>query len=224
MRTGAQALISGLAGLAVFGAALFWPAGTFHYWQAWVFLAIFVVCSGVSSIYLARSNPAVLQRRLHGGPMAETRPVQKFAVTLLLSSFVALVVVSAFDHRFGWSQVPTWLVIVGEVLTIGGLGMATLVVAQNNYAAASITVESGQTVTSTGLYGLVRHPMYTGSLVMMVGMPLALGSYWGLLATVPAAAALVVRIIDEEKMLRHDLQGYDEYTEKVRSRLVPLVW
>lgn len=102
--------------------------------------------------------------------------------------------------------------------------MATLVVAQNNYAAASITVESGQTVTATGLYGLVRHPMYTGSLVMMVGMPLALGSYWGLLATVPAAAALVVRIIDEEKMLRHDLQGYDEYTEKVRSRLVPLVW
>ncbi|ESV59156.1 hypothetical protein L830_5008 [Mycobacteroides abscessus MAB_082312_2258] len=156
--------------------------------------------------------------------MAETRPVQKFAVTLLLSSFVALVVVSALDHRFGWSQAPTWLVIVGEVLTIGGLGMATLVVAQNNYAAASITVESGQTVTSTGLYGLVRHPMYTGSLVMMVGMPLALGSYWGLLATIPAAAALVVRIIDEEKMLRHDLQGYDEYTEKVRSRLVPLVW
>ncbi|SKD34498.1 Conserved integral membrane protein of uncharacterised function [Mycobacteroides abscessus subsp. abscessus] len=224
MKTGAQALISGLTGLAVFGAALFWPAGTFHYWQAWAFLAIFVVCSGVSSIYLARSNPAVLQRRLHGGPMAETRPVQKFAVTLLLSSFVALVVVSAFDHRFGWSQAPTWLVIGGEVLTIGGLGMATLVVAQNNYAAASITVESGQTVTSTGLYGLVRHPMYTGSLVMMVGMPLALGSYWGLLATVPAAAALVVRIIDEEKMLRHDLQGYDEYTEKVRSRLVPLVW
>ncbi|MGH3952664.1 MAG: methyltransferase family protein, partial [Mycobacterium sp.] len=160
----------------------------------------------------------------HGGPIAETRLVQKVAVTVLLSSFVALVVVSAFDRRFGWSHLPTWLVIVGEVLVIAGLGAATLVVAQNNYAGASITVESGQTVTSTGLYGLVRHPMYTGSLVMMVGMPLALGSYWGLLAAVPATASLVVRILDEEKMLRHDLQGYDEYTEKVRSRLVPLVW
>ncbi|MBB4854955.1 protein-S-isoprenylcysteine O-methyltransferase Ste14 [Mycobacteroides chelonae] len=105
-----------------------------------------------------------------------------------------------------------------------GLGAATPVVAQNNYAAANITVESGQTVTSTGLYGPVRHPMYTGSLMMMVGMPLALGSYWGLLAVIPAAASLVVRILYEGKMLRHDRQGYDEYTEKVRSRLVPLVW
>lgn len=224
MKTGVQALVSGIVGLAVFAAALFWPAGTFDYWQAWVFLAIFVISSTVSSIYLATTNPEVLQRRLHGGPIAETRLVEKVAVTVLLSSFVALIVVSAFDRRFGWSHVPTWLVIAGEVLVIAGLGAATLVVAQNNYAGASITVESGQTVTSTGLYGLVRHPMYTGSLVMMVGMPLALGSYWGLLAAVPATASLVVRILDEEKMLRHDLHGYDEYTEKVRSRLVPLVW
>ncbi|QCH22972.1 methyltransferase family protein [Mycobacteroides salmoniphilum] len=224
MKTGVQALASGIVGLAVFAAALFWPAGTFGYWQAWVFLAIFVISSTVSSIYLATTNPEVLQRRLHGGPIAETRLVQKVAVTVLLSSFVALVVVSAFDHRFGWSHVPTWLVIVGEVLVVAGLGAATLVVAQNNYAGASITVESGQTVTSTGLYGLVRHPMYTGSLVMMVGMPVALGSYWGLLAAIPATASLVVRILDEEKMLRHDLPGYDEYTEKVRNRLVPLVW
>lgn len=224
MKTGVQAFVSGIIALAVFGAALFLPAGTFDYWQGWAFLAIFAVCSTVSSIYLARSNPAVLRRRLHGGPIAETRPVQKFAVSVLLSSFLAIVVVSAFDHRFGWSHVPTWLTIVGEVLMIGGLGVATLVVVQNNYAAASITVESSQTVTSTGLYGLVRHPMYTGSLVMMAGMPLALGSYWGLLAVIPAAASLVIRIVDEEKMLRNDLPGYDEYTEKVHSRLVPLVW
>ncbi|MUM16597.1 isoprenylcysteine carboxylmethyltransferase family protein [Mycobacterium sp. CBMA271] len=224
MKNGVQAFVSGVIGLGVFGTALFWPAGTFDYWQAWVFLGIFTTCSVVSSIYLAKTNPAVLQRRLHGGPIAETRLVQKFAVTVLLSSFLAIVVVSAFDHSSGWSHVPTWLVIVGEVMVILGLGAATLVVAQNNYAAASITVESGQTVTSTGLYGLVRHPMYTGSLVMMVGMPLALGSYWGLLAVIPAAGSLVVRIVDEEKMLRHELQGYDEYTEKVRSRLVPLVW
>lgn len=224
MKTGTQAFVSGIIALAVCVAALFWPAGTFDYWQAWVFLAIFVISSAASSIYLAKANPAVLQRRLHGGPLAETRPVQKLAVTVLLSSFLGLIVVSSFDRRFGWSHVPTWLVIVGELLVIIGLSAATLVVAQNNYAAASITVETGQTVTSTGLYGLVRHPMYAGSLVMMVGMPLALGSYWGLLAAIPAVASLVVRIADEEKMLRHELQGYDEYTEKVRSRLVPLVW
>ena len=224
MKTGVQALISGIIALAVFGAALFWPAGTFDYWQAWVFLAIFAISSTISSVYLARTNPEVLRRRMRGGPIAETRLIQKLAVTVLLSSFLALVVVSAFDHRFGWSHVPTWLIIAGEALVIAGLGAATLVVAQNHYAGASITVESGQTVTSTGLYGLVRHPMYTGSLVMMVGIPLALGSFWGLLAAIPAFGSLVVRIIDEEKMLRHDLPGYDEYTEKVRSRLVPLVW
>ncbi|MGH3952965.1 MAG: isoprenylcysteine carboxylmethyltransferase family protein, partial [Mycobacterium sp.] len=106
MKTGVQALVSGIIGLAVFAAALFWPAGTFDYWQAWVFLAIFVISSTVSSIYLATTNPEVLQRRLHGGPIAETRLVQKVAVTVLLSSFVALVVVSAFDRRFGWSHLP----------------------------------------------------------------------------------------------------------------------
>ena len=119
---------------------------------------------------------------------------------------------------------PTAVVVVGNVLVLAGLAVAELVVVQNNYAAATITVEKDQPVVSTGLYGLVRHPMYVGALIMIVGMPLALGSYWGLLAMIPGVLIFVARITDEEKALRQDLAGYDEYTEKVHYRLVPGVW
>ena len=132
--------------------------------------------------------------------------------------------VSALDHRFGWSTVPTAVVVVGNVLVLVGLAVAELVVIQNNYAAATITVEKDQPVVSTGLYGVVRHPMYVGALILIVGMPLALGSYWGLLTIIPGVLVFVARITDEEKALRQDLDGYDEYTEKVHYRLVPGVW
>ena len=119
---------------------------------------------------------------------------------------------------------PTPVVVVGNVLVVVGTRLAELVVIQNNYAAATITVEADQKVVSTGLYGLVRHPMYVGTLIMMLGTPLALDSYWGLLAIIPGVLILAVRITDEEKMLREELDGYDEYTEKVHYRLVPGVW
>ncbi len=135
-----------------------------------------------------------------------------------------MLVVSALDLRFGWSHVPTPVVVLGDILVAGGLVLAQLVVIQNSYAAATITVESDQKVVSTGLYGLVRHPMYVGTLIMMIGTPLALGSYWGLLAIVPALPVLVARIDDEEKLLMQDLAGYAEYMEKVHYRLVPYVW
>jgi protein-S-isoprenylcysteine O-methyltransferase Ste14 len=219
-----QATAASLFGLVFFGVLLFWPAGTFDYWQAWVFIAVFAVTSTGPSIYWGLRNPDVLRRRMRSGPTAETRPVQKAATVGISASVVALLVVSALDHRFGWSQVPTTIVIVGDVLVGVGLGMAMLVVGQNNYAAATITVEAEQPVVDTGLYGLVRHPMYASALVMMVGMPLALDSYWGLLILVPGIAVLVLRIGDEEKMLRQELAGYDEYTQKVHYRLVPGVW
>jgi protein-S-isoprenylcysteine O-methyltransferase Ste14 len=116
------------------------------------------------------------------------------------------------------------VVVIGQILVAVGLGLAMMVVNQNSYAAATITVEADQPVISTGLYGIVRHPMYAFALIMMVGMPLALDSYWGLVAMVPAVAVLVFRIVDEEKMLRQELSGYDEYTQMVRYRLVPGVW
>jgi protein-S-isoprenylcysteine O-methyltransferase Ste14 len=137
---------------------------------------------------------------------------------------VAVAVVSALDHRFGWSSVPTAVVVVGDVLVAVGIGLAYAVITQNNYAAATITVEAGQPVVSTGVYGVVRHPMYVGALTMTIGTPLALGSYWGLLVVVAGVLVFVARILDEERALRQDLEGYAEYMDKVRYRLVPGVW
>ncbi|MGO9182108.1 methyltransferase family protein [Mycobacterium sp.] len=224
VKTTLRAIGFGLVGLVLFGLGLFLPAWTFAYWQAWVFLAVFTVSTWVPSIYLIRTNPAALERRMHAGPSAETRPVQKVVMVFSFMSLAAMMVVSVLDHRFGWSTVPTAISVLGDVLVATGLGLAMLVVVQNSYAAANITVETGQTLVSTGLYGFVRHPMYTGDVIMMVGMPLALGSYWGLLLGVPGLIGLVIRIFDEEKLLEQQLDGYRDYTRRVRYRLVPAVW
>lgn len=213
-----------LLGLVFFVAVLFWPAGTFDYWQAWVFLAVFIATTILPSFYLAAHHPEALARRMKAGPTAETRPAQRIIMTLTLILVVATFVLSALDQRFGWSQVPVWLVIVGDVLVAVGLSVAQLVVVQNNYAAATIRVEADQPLVSTGLYGLVRHPMYTGAAVMMVGTPLALGSWWGLLGVLASAPVIAARIRDEEQMLIEELAGYEDYTSKVRYRLLPHLW
>jgi protein-S-isoprenylcysteine O-methyltransferase Ste14 len=219
-----QAVAASLSGLLFFGVLLFWPAGTFDYWQAWVYIAIFTVVSLAPTVYWGLRQPDVLRRRMRSGPIAETRTVQKVATVGILATVVVMSVVSALDHRLGWSNVPTAIVVLGDVLVAFGLAMSLLVVNQNNYAAATITVESQQPVISTGMYGVVRHPMYVGALIMIAGMPLALDSYWALLTFVPAVAVLALRIGDEEKMLRQELTGYEEYTQKVRYRLVPGLW
>jgi protein-S-isoprenylcysteine O-methyltransferase Ste14 len=219
-----QALVSGFLGLVFFGVLLFLPAGTLNYWQAWVFIAVFMATTLVPNVYLAVKNPATLARRMHGGPTAETRPVQKVIITATFASVVVMTVVSALDHRFGWSHVPTAVVILGNVLVVVGLVLAQAVVLQNNFAGASIRVEDEQPLVSTGLYGAVRHPMYSGALIMMFGTPLALDSYWGVLVTALAVPILVVRILDEESLLRTELAGYPAYMDTVRYRLVPYVW
>jgi len=219
-----QAVAASLLGVVFFAVPLFWPAGTFNYWQAWLFIAVFATVSFGPSIYWALRRPDVLRRRMRSGPIAETRPAQKIATVGVIVTVLAVLVLSALDHRFGWSQVPTPVVIAGDILVAVGLGLSIFVVQQNSYAAATITVEAEQPVVSTGLYGLVRHPMYAGALIMMVGMPLALDSYWGLVTLVPGIAVLALRIVDEEKMLREELNGYDDYTQKVHYRLVPGVW
>jgi protein-S-isoprenylcysteine O-methyltransferase Ste14 len=211
-------------GLIAFGLLLFVPAGTFNYWQAWVFLAVFTATSVGPSVFLLMKHPEVLRRRMRAGPMAETRPVQRFASSGIVLLFAALLVISALDHRHGWSPVPAVVSVGGDALVALGLGIAMLVVVQNSYAAATITVEADQKVVSTGLYGFVRHPMYFGALIMWVGISLALDSYWGLATLIPVLIVLAARIMDEEKVLREELAGYSEYTQKVRHRLVPYVW
>lgn len=224
MKIALQTLASAVFGVVFFAVALFVPAGTVAYWQGWTFIAVFLVTTILPSIYLAVRDPAALQRRMRAGPTAETRPLQRIVISATVVLVIAALVVSALDHRFGWSSVPPWAVAVGYVLVAVGLLLAQLVVVQNGYASANITVEEGQPLVSTGLYGVVRHPMYSGALVMMVGMPLALDSLWGLRVVAAAVPVLALRIADEEKMLRDELAGYAEYATRVRSRLVPGVW
>lgn len=224
MKTVAKGMVSAVLGLLAFGLMLFLPAGTFHYWQAWLFLAVFALVTWIPSVYLIRTNPAALERRMRPGPFAETRMVQKVIISVVFVAFMAMFVVSALDHRFGWSPVPATVSLVGDVLVAIGLGLAMAVIIQNSYAAANVTVEADQKLVSTGLYGIVRHPMYTGNVVMMVGVPLALGSYWGLLFLIPGLIVLAVRIRDEEELLGQELDGYSEYTQRVQYRLAPHVW
>jgi protein-S-isoprenylcysteine O-methyltransferase Ste14 len=224
MTTGLQAVVTALLGLVVFGLVLFLPAGTFDYWQAWVFIVIFAVSTGVPSIYLGIKNPTALQRRMQAGPARETRLAQRIIVSGLLLLLPAVMIFSSLDHRYGWSPVPIAVTVAGDALVAIGLGLAMLVVIQNSYAAANVTIEAGQQLVTTGLYGIVRHPMYFGTLIMMVGIPLALDSWWGLVFVIPGVIALVLRILDEEEMLKQELAGYNEYTQKVPCRLVPNVW
>ncbi len=224
MSIGVRATVQSVIALLVFGVLLFAPAGTLRYWQAWVFLAAFTILSLFSAVYLFRKNPAVVERRMHAGPQAETRAVQKVAAAGISLLFAGLLVFSALDHRFGWSPVPPVVWLIGQALVVIGLGTAILTVGQNNYAAANITVEESQTVISTGLYGIVRHPMYMGASIMFAGIPLALDSWWGLAVLVPVVIVFAVRIVDEEKLLNQELTGYSDYTRKVRYRLVPYLW
>ncbi|CAM3346754.1 hypothetical protein BST27_25785 [Mycobacterium intermedium] len=224
MKTALQALASGLIGLLVLAAILFVPAGTANYWQAWVFVAVFTLGTIIPSLYLGRTDPDALRRRMRGGPWAEARTAQQVIIVAAFAVLFVMMALSALDHRFGWSSVPAAVSVVGDVLVVTGLVAGVLVVVQNSYAAANITVEAGQTVTSDGLYGIVRHPMYAANLFLMTGIPLALGSYWGLLLLVPGVLVLVARILDEEKLLTQELAGYREYRRRVRYRLVPYVW
>ena len=224
MRIVVQAACYALVATALWGLLLFWPAGTFDYWQAWVFLAIYAVISVTCCIYWGLANPAVLQRRLRAGPKAETRLAQKFVSTALITAFAAVFVVSGLDHRFGWSAPPTAVSVLGQVTVALGLVLGVLAIVENAYAAANITVEDEQPVISTGMYGFVRHPMYFTALLTMVGLPPALGSYWGLAGALISVPILVVRILDEEQLLSHELSGYREYTGRVRYRLLPHLW
>jgi protein-S-isoprenylcysteine O-methyltransferase Ste14 len=224
MKIALQTIASTLIGLVVFGLLVFWPAGTFDYWRGWAFIAVFAAATTIPSLYLAATDPAALRRRMQAGPAAETRPLQKLIISFAFVSLGTTIVVSALDFRFGWSSVPPAISVIGDMLVALGLGIAMLVVIQNSYASANITVEAGQELVSTGLYGLVRHPMYLGNVVLMVGIPLALGSYWGLLFLIPGLAVLAVRIVDEEKVLTQDLAGYPDYAQKVHYRLLPYVW
>lgn len=205
-------------------ALLFIPAGTLYYWQAWTFLAVYFASSLAITLYLMKNDPKLLQRRMSGGPIAEKQPAQKIIMSLVSPSFIGLLVIPALDHRYAWSQMPPSVALAGDLLVAIGWLAIFFVFRENSFSSATIELAPDQKVISTGPYALVRHPMYSGALVMLAGMPIALGSWWGLLVIVVIMPALIWRLFDEEKFLARNLPGYVEYQNKVRYRLIPQVW
>jgi protein-S-isoprenylcysteine O-methyltransferase Ste14 len=210
--------------LLVMAALLFIPAGTLDYWQAWTFLAVYFVSSLAITLYLIKKDPKLLARRMRGGPAAEKEPTQKIIMSLASLGFVGLIVVPALDHRFAWSHMPPYMALAGDVLVLLGWLVIFFVFKENTFTSATVELAPDQKVVSTGPYTLVRHPMYAGGLVMFLGIPIALGSWWGLLVIVAMTPALIWRLLDEEKFLARNLPGYAEYQKRVRDRLIPLVW
>ncbi|PWU25599.1 MAG: hypothetical protein C5B48_00500 [Candidatus Rokuibacteriota bacterium] len=206
------------------GLLLFAAAGTVRYWQGWAYLAIFTSTSIVASLYLMRHDPALLERRMRAGPTAEKEPAQKLIMLCTSLGFIALLVVSALDVRFGWSSVPLAGVLLGDVLVIVGFSLIVLVYRENSFASATIEITANQRVISTGPYAIVRHPMYACGSLYLLGMPLALGSYWGLIVAAAMLPFLIWRLLDEERFLAKHLPAYTEYKQLVRYRLVPFVW
>ena len=205
-------------------AVVFVPAGTVHYWQAWVYLSIFTGASALTTLYLLTEDRNLLERRMKGGPTAERRPVQKLIMLCTSIGFIALLVVPGFDHRFEWSTVPLHWVVTGDALVAIGFCFIFLVYRENSFTSATIAVAENQTVVSTGPYAIVRHPMYASAALYLIGTPLALGSFWGLVPVGVMVPFLIWRLLDEERLLSRDLPGYAEYRRRVRYRLVPFVW
>jgi protein-S-isoprenylcysteine O-methyltransferase Ste14 len=204
----------------IFG-ILFIPAGTLNYWEAWVYLAVLFLPMGFVLSYLLKNSPDLLERRMK---LREEKGPQKLIVSA--SAFVILLafILPGFDQRYGWSQVPAWLVIAADGCVLLGYALIIWVFRTNRFASRVIEVAENQQVISSGPYALVRHPMYVGTILMYALSPLALGSYWAVLPGLLIIPTLVARILNEEQSLVKDLAGYGEYMQRVRYRLFPGIW
>ncbi len=200
---------------------LFLPAGTFRYWQGWVFMAILFLPMPITSVYFLKRDPQLVERRLRTEEnITEQKTIIRWVQLLAFGSSA----IPGLDYRFGWSRVPLWLTILSQLFVFAGYLITLWVMKENSFASRTVQVEEGQKVISTGPYRLVRHPMYSGAVLMLLFTPLALGSWWafpGFLLVIPL---IVLRLLNEEKMLRRDLPGYSDYCLHTRSRLLPLLW
>jgi protein-S-isoprenylcysteine O-methyltransferase Ste14 len=208
----------------IIGLLIFVPAGSLGFWEGWVTLCNFALCAALITVYLWKNDPGLLERRVEAGPGAEKEKAQNAIQIFSSLCFAATMVVPALDHRFGWSNVPLLIIILGDVLIPLGFFFILLVFRENTFTAATIQVAEEQKVISSGPYALVRHPMYISALIMLFGLELSLGSWWGLLTLIPFTFAIILRLLDEEKYLSKNLRGYDEYCGKVRFRLIPFIW
>lgn len=205
-------------------AALFLPAGTARWWRAWAYLVVFSGSVVLVTLDLLAHDRDLLRRRVRAGPAAEPRRTQQVVQALASLCFVATFVLAGLDRRLGGSSVPAAASAVADGVVAAGFGVVLLVFRENRHASAVVEVTAGQRVVATGPYRRVRHPMYAGALVLLGATPIALGSWIALVAVAALAGALVVRILDEERLLRAALPGYDAYCREVRYRLVPGVW
>jgi len=219
-----RAWVRSALSLVVFMAMLFIPAGTLQFWPGWLYGFIFAASTTAISVYFLKHDPKLVERRMKVGPAAEQRPAQKIIMAITLAGFILLIVLPGLDYRWHWSYMPPWLVLAANVVLVLSFAICFIVLKQNSYAASTIRVEADQPVVSTGLYAIVRHPLYSGALLLMLVTPLALGSYWTLLVAFALIPVLMWRLLDEERFLKQNLPGYADYCRTTRFRLIPLIW
>ena len=210
--------------ICIMGTLLFMPYGGFNYNLAWVYLIGFTVSVVWITFYLFLYDKHLLKSRLAAGPVAETRTTQKVIQSIASLSFIGIYLISAFDYKNKWSNVPLEFSYIADVFCALAFILLFYVFKQNTFLSATIEVQKKQQVISTGLYGIVRHPMYTGAFVLLLFTPIALGSYYGLFLVLILMAVIVYRAIDEEKELKQNLTGYNEYCTKVKYRFIPFVF
>jgi protein-S-isoprenylcysteine O-methyltransferase Ste14 len=220
----AKAWVAVVALAAVMGVLIFGAAGTISYWQGWAYLAVFSSASVLMTGYLMKRDPALLERRMTGGPTAEKRPAQKLIMWFASIGFIALIVVPPIGYRLHGSTLTPSVNLIGDALVAIGFYLIFLVYRENTFTSATIEVAENQRVISTGPYAIVRHPMYASASLYLAGTPLALGSLWGFVPLALMIPVLIWRLLDEERFLAKNLSGYTDYQSRVRHRLIPFVW
>jgi len=200
---------------------LFLPAGSFKYWQGWLFIGILFIPFIFVALYFLKHDPGLLERRMR---FKEKEAEQKIIIKITSVIFSLGFLIPGLDYRYDWSSVPTWLVIFSDIIIFLGYMVIFLVFKENSYTSRTVEVLKGQKVITTGPYSIIRHPMYAGFVLMFIFMPLALGSYWALIFFIPIVGSIILRALNEEKVLLRDLKGYKEYCKKVKYRLIPGVW
>lgn len=221
MRLVCNALIKFTVGLLLVGALLFLPAGSFEYMNGWLFIGILFLPMLVLGTVLLIKSPALLEKRLG---VKEKENTQKGVVAISGLLFVAGFVVAGLDFRFGWSEMPIWVVIVASVILLISYVLYAEVMRENAYLSRTVEVQENQKVIDTGLYGIVRHPMYAVTVWLFLAIPLVLGSWWAFLCFLPYVAVIAVRVCNEERVLEAGLSGYTEYKKRVKYRIFPFVW
>ncbi|HEY0603442.1 MAG TPA: isoprenylcysteine carboxylmethyltransferase family protein [Herpetosiphonaceae bacterium] len=221
-------IVKALLGLAflllVLALAMFVSAGSLSFWQAWIYLAVFGICTLLITLYLMRYDQRLLASRTQAGPAAETQKSQQIIQSLASLFFIGLFIVPGLDYRFHWSRVSPALSLISDALVALGFGLVFLVFRVNTYTSATIEVADEQTVVTSGPYSVVRHPMYAGAFLLLIFTPPALGSWVALPFVIPLILVIVIRLLEEERFLQANLRGYAEYRQAVRYRLVPFVW